>query len=515
MAGMTLTDTRNEQTASYIADVTGRLTRRLGVCAVSSAVGHTNALIGVLNAHFDGGPMLLLSGTSSRQHWDMGVFQEMDHLPLVRSITKYARVVERAENIPVYVREAVGRAIAPRPGPVHLTVPLDVLEAEVPAEQVRWVRQPQALATAVSPGDEDLVRDAARLLAASERPVLVAGSGLFYVQGGPALAALASALALPVVTPIWDRGVVDRPQDWFLGVIGAASGSASILPDADLILLVGAQVDYRVGYGLPPAFDRETRVIRITADGDQLRQGVEPDLAILGDPGTVLRQLAEEVERQGMTRAFRPWLEETRRRDREFRRAWLEEPAPPSPPMTGRHMVDALRPFLDEQTVFLIDGGNIGQWAHMVLAARQYPSHWLTCGASGVIGWGIAGGMAARLAYPDRKIILLSGDGSFTFTLGDLERASAQGLPFVVVLADDCAWGIVVSGQCEAYGEQGVVCSRMGQIDYVKMAESFGCLGIRAESPDEIGPAIERGLAADVPTIVHVPIAVGGPADIK
>jgi len=511
-AGMTLIDTRNEQTASYMADATGRLTRRLGVCAVSSAVGHTNALIGVLNAHFDGGPMLLLSGTSSRQYWDLGVFQEMDHLSVIESITKYARVVERADTIPVYVREAIGQAISPRPGPVHLTVPLDVLEAEVPEEEIRWVRQPQALAAVAAPADDRLVRDAVRLLAASRRPVIVAGSGLFYAQGGPALATLASSLDIPVMTPIWDRGVVDRPADWFLGVVGAASGSAPILPDADLILLAGARVDYRVGYGLPPAFDRNTRVIRVSADADELRQGVEPDLAILGDPATVLQQLAEEAERQSVPR-FRPWLEETRRRDREFRRRWIDEPAPAVPPMTGRHLVGALEPFLDDDTIFLVDGGNIGQWAHMVLAARRYPSHWLTCGASGVIGWGIAGGMAARLAYPDRKIILLSGDGSFTFTLGDLERAASQRLPFVVVLADDCAWGIVVSGQREAYGPQGAVCSRMGQIDYVKMAESLGCLGSRAETPEEVAEAIEVGLEASVPTIVHVPIAIGGPAD--
>ncbi len=512
LAGMTLTDTRNEQTASYMADATGRLTRRLGVCAVSSAVGHTNALIGVLNSHFDGGPMLLISGTSSREYWDLGVFQEMDHLAVIESITKYARVVERADTIPVYVREAIGQAISARPGPVHLTLPLEVLEADVPEDQIRWVQQPQALATALAPGDEGLVRDAARLLAASRRPVIVAGSGLFYAQGGAELAALASTLDIPVVTPIWDRGVVDRPADWFLGVVGAASGSARILPDADLILLAGARVDYRVGYGLPPSFDRDTRVIRISADAEELHQGVEPDLAILGDPASVVRQLVAEAERQDLA-GFRPWLEETRRRDREFRRNWIDEPAPSQPPMTGRHLVDALEPFLDDDTVFLMDGGNIGQWAHMVLAARRYPSHWFTCGASGVIGWGIGGGMAARLAYPDRNIILLVGDGSFTFTLGDLERAATQGLPFVIVLADDCAWGIVVSGQCKSYGAQGAVCSRMGQIDYVKMAESFGCLGIRAETPEEVAAAIEQGLGASVPTIVHVPIAIGGPAD--
>ncbi len=512
LAGMRLIDTRNEQTASYMADFTGRMTGRLGVCAVSSAVGHTNALIGVLNAHLDGTPMLLLSGASSHQYWDMGPFQEMDHMPLIEPITKYARLVERAENLPAYVREAIGQAISGRPGPVHLTVPLDVLEAEVPEDRIRWVRQPLAVVGVTSPGAEDLVADAVRLLGAAERPLLVAGSGLFYAGGGPALSALAGSLSLPVVTPIWDRGVVETPQEWFLGVIGAAGGSARLLPDADLVILAGARVDYRTGYGLPPAFDKQTRVIRISVDAEELHQGVEADVAILGDPGTVLKQMAQEAERQNL-KGFTPWLQEAQGRDREFRRRWLEESAPTAPPMTGRHVVDALSPFLDERTIFLVDGGNIGQWAHMALAAHRYPGHWITCGASGVIGWGIAGGMAARLAYPDRPVILLSGDGSFTFTLGDLERAAAQKLPFVAVVADDCAWGIVVTGQCQEYGETGAVCSRIGQIDYVKMAESFGCLGIRAETPEEIGAAIERGLAADVPTVVHVPIAIGGPAD--
>ena len=515
LAGMRLIDTRNEQTASYIADATGRLTGSLGVCAVSSAVGHTNALIGVLNSWFDGGPMLLISGQSPRDRFGEGVFQEMDQLPIIRPITKYAELVERAESIPVYVRDAISQAISGRPGPVHLTLAVDVLEAEVPDAEIRWVTQPKAAVSLKGQGDDGLVGDAVRLLAGSARPLIVAGSGVFYAQGGPDLAVLASTLSVPVVTPIWDRGVVDSDQEWFLGVIGAASGSARLLPDADIVILAGARVDYRLGFGAPayppPAISKGARVVRISADAGELHQGLEANVAILGDPASVLRQMAVEAQRQGI-RGFAPWLDEARSRDRAFRARWIEQPAPAGP-MTGRHVADALRPFLDAETVFLVDGGNIGQWAHVALAGRRYPNNWFTCGASGVIGWGIAGGMAARLAYPDRKIILLSGDGSFTFTVADLERAAAQHLPFVIVLADDCAWGIVVSGQCQAYGADGTVCSRMGQIDYAKMAESFGCLGIRAETPEAIHAAIERGLSADVPTLVHVPIAVGGPAD--
>ena len=511
LAGMRLIDTRNEQAASYIADAYARMTRRLGVCAVSSAVGHTNALIGVLNAYYDGAPLLLLSGASSQEYAGMGIFQELDQVALAEPITKYAHQVERAENIPYYVREAIGIATSGRPGPVHLTVPMNVLEAQVADGAVRWLRQPKAVVADSSPADAGQVREAVRLLASAQRPLLIAGTGLFYAQAGPALADLAGRLSLPVVTPIWDRGVVEQAQEWFLGVIGAASGSARLLPDADLVLIAGARVDYRLGYGLPPAFNKDTRVIRISVAAEELRQGIEPDVALLGDPASVLRQLSEEGQRQGLA-SFAPWLQEAWGRDREFRRRWLEEPAP-SGATTGRHVVDALRPFLTGETIFCVDGGNIGQWAHMALANRRYPSTWLTCGASAVVGWGVPGAMGARLAYPDRPIILLSGDGAFTFTVADLESAARQNLPFVVVLADDCAWGIVVSGQCQAYGPEGAVCSRMGAIDYAKMAEAFGCLGLRADSPAEIGLAIERGLQAGRPAVVHVPIAHGGPAD--
>ncbi len=510
-AGIRLIDTRNEQAASYIADGYARLTRRLGVCAVSSAVGHTNALIGVLNAYFDGAPLLLLSGHSTRALGEVGVFQELDQVGMLKGITKYAAEVAAPENLPFYLREAMATAISGRPGPTHLTVPLNVLEAEVPAEQVRWQRMPKAVVPAAGLASACEVSEAVRLLAQAQRPVLVAGSGLFYAGAAKALAQLAGGLSLPVITPIWDRGVVERESEWFLGVVGAASGGPRLLPDADLVILAGARVDYRTRLGPMPGITSEARIIRISGDSGELRQGIEPDVALLGDPAAILGQLAEEARRQGLA-GYASWLAEARSRDCEFRCRWAAGPAQ-SGAMTGHHVVEALRPFLNEDTVFLVDGGNIGQWAHMVLAARRYPSDWLTCGASGVVGWGIPGAMAARLAYPGRPVILLSGDGAFTFTVADLESAARQNLPFVVVLADDCAWGIVVSGQCQAYGPDGAVCSRTGPIDYVKLAQSLGCLGLEATRPEEIGPAVEQGLRADRPTIVHVPIATGGPAD--
>jgi len=184
--------------------------------------------------------------------------------------------------------------------------------------------------------------------------------------------------------------------------------------------------------------------------------------------------------------------------------------------MTGVHIVEALRAVLTEDPVFLIDGGNIGQWAHMALCCDRYPAGWLTCGASGVVGWGVPGAMAARLAFPDRPVLLLSGDGAIGFGIVELASASCQEVPFVAVVADDQAWGIVASGQRRSYGF--TVASELGsaevrRVDYAQVAEGFGAQAMRVERPEEIAQAVRDGFESGRPTLIHVPIARGGPAD--
>ena len=265
---------------------------------------------------------------------------------------------------------------------------------------------------------------------------------------------------------------------------------------------------------LPPlkvVWSDEALLIRIDVDATELRSGVEPNLKLLGDPCTVLGQLAQATRRLGAP-PHRDWLAEARRRLAAFRQKWVEDPAPPAPPMTGRHIVDAIRPFLTEDLVFLMDGGNIGQWAHMALCDR-YPAQWLTCGASAVVGWGLPGAIGARLAYPRNPVLLLSGDGAIGFTLAELETSVKHSAPFVIVLADDRAWGIVVSAQSHEHGAEGVLASRMAEVRYDQVAEAFGAIGVRVERPEDLGPAIAKGLQANRTTLIHVPIAVGGPAD--
>src|SRR5262249_8950994 len=237
--GLRLADVRNEQAAGYMADAAGRVTRRVGVCTSSSGVAHLNALTGLVNAYFDGAPMLLITGASDSRTAGLGNFQELDQVALAHPVCKLARRVDRPERLALAVQEAFAAARSGRPGPGHLTIPGDVLkapvnEAEGHRPSARTERGPDAAAFAPGPaappslGNPELLREAVNPLARAQRPVLVAGNGVFYANAEEALRRLAAAAGLPVVTPIWDRGAVSHLMPEYLGVIGAASGEPAV-----------------------------------------------------------------------------------------------------------------------------------------------------------------------------------------------------------------------------------------------------------------------------------------------
>lgn len=507
-AKMRVIDTRNEQAAAYMADTAGKLTRRPAVVATSSGVAHLNALTGVCNAWFDGSPMLLITGATDSATMGRGNFQDMDSVALSRPICKFAQGVNRPDRISSDVREALRIALTGRPGPVHLTIPMDVLRAKTRASSGRGGEMPPLSYAYRAAADPGAVREATELIRKANRPLLVVGSGAFYADAAKELARLARLLKAPVTVPIWDRGAVEEPIPEFVGVIGSASGGPRLLPDADLVILAGARVDYRLGYLEPPAVSKKARIIRIDPDPLEIAQGILPDAALNGDVRTVFSQLRRAL---GSGHAgSSAWLAEARKRNRAFRKRWVAGPPQPAGPPTGGHIIEALRGVVDKKTFFLVDGGNIGQWVHMAMADR-YPGRWITCGASGGIGWGIPGAMAVRSLYPQEPILVLSGDGSATFTIAEFETATRQRLPFVCVIADDRAWGIVVSNM-RKMGKP-MVGARLGPIRFDQVAQGFGARGLRVEDPRELPRAIQEGFRADRPTLIHVPIKTGGPAD--
>ena len=507
-AHMRMIDVRNEQAAGYLAEVTGRLSRTVGVCAVSGAVAHANALTGVLNAYFDGAPMMLITGITPLDELGWGNFQDFNPVPMAAPICKYARLIDSPNRIGQIVHEAFAAATAGRPGPVHLTLPIDVASAEVDPQNVPRSRVQSGAVRHAGAGDSAAIHDAVAMIKQADRPLLVAGSGLYYAHGEAALTCFCGQQDVPVVVPVWDRGAVHHlPQ--FVGVIGAASGGAKLLKEADLVMLAGAEFDYRVGQISPPTLAADAKVIRMHADASRLRQGLEADLSIEGSPATVLQQLTDACAAASCSPSTQ-WLAEATRRRQAYREQCIAAAGDAPDKTTGRDIVQAVRQSITDDTVVLVDGGNIGQWFHQLLE-DSYPGHWVTCGASGVVGWGLPGAMAACALYPDRPVVLISGDGSFTFTIAELECAARQQLPFVAIVADDEQWGISVTSQVQAHDHP--LYSRLGPLQFDKAAEAFNCRGVRVENKSDLPAAIRDGLLHDRPTVIHVPIAPGSPAD--
>ena len=331
--------------------------------------------------------------------------------------------------------------------------------------------------------------EVAYALAASRQPLVIAGSGVFYRAGGPQMLRFCEELRIPVVTPIWGSRFGGSPEPGLPRVIGAATGGQAYLREADCIVMAGAEVDYRLGYLRPPGMRSDARILPFSGGWDEL---------------------AASCHRSKVP-ATEAWLASCVERRDEFRRV-IEQRAQQTPNGTMHpvHVIRAIQDALTEDPVLLIDGGNIGQWAHQLLCCDRYPGHWLTCGRSGVVGWGVGGAMAARLAYPQRPVILLSGDGAFTFNIADLESAARQNLPFVAIVADDQGWGITRSGHVRQFGAP--IASSLGPIAFDRLADSLGCRGVRAETPAELARALREAMTATSVTVIHAPISAGGPA---
>jgi acetolactate synthase-1/2/3 large subunit len=335
--------------------------------------------------------------------------------------------------------------------------------------------------------------------------MLVAGSGAFYAHAWEALATFAEMTDVPVFSHIWDRGCIERAIPQYVGVTNdELNGAMAAMADADLLLFLGARIDYRVWHAQPPHVSRACRIVRIDADPDEINRVAVPDVGIVGNPRLVLEQLIEELQRLGYG-AHTSWLARVCAARDGLLDKWADLCQGDTCPVPGLRICREIKPFLARDVTFLLDGGNIGRWAHMTLFDR-HPAHWFTCGASGVVGWGLPGAVAAKLSRPDHPLLLLSGDGAAGFTVTEIETALRFGTPYVAVVAHDGAWGIVADGQ----PADRHVASEFGEIRFDLVARALGAEGVLIEDPREIEPAIERGLEAETVVVIQVPTQLGG-----
>jgi acetolactate synthase-1/2/3 large subunit len=490
--GIRIVDFRHEQAAAHAADGWARVTGRPGVCAVTAGPGVTDAVTGITNGFYANSPMLILGGKSPLAELEMGSLQEMDHVTLVRSITKWARTCWETRRIADYVTEAFRHATSGRQGPVFLDIPLEVQLDVWPA----GVEVPERYRTEAKPlGDPDLVKRAGAALRESEHPVVFAGAGVRWANADEALAALAEVLKAPVFLNSLGRGCLPPDHPYFF-----STARKFALGKADLILALGVDWDFRLGFGRKH-IGEGARVIQVDVDGTHIGRNRPVDVGIVGDPGRVIEQLLAE----GVGHTEEPsWTGEVRDEERrlaEEARAGMESDAVPIHPL---RFAREIRDFLDPDSVVVGDGGDIVGISSSVIHARK-PGHWLDPGPFGCLGVGPSFAMAARLAKPQAQVLIVYGDGSFGLNAMEYESAIRQNLPFVGIIGNDGAWGQIKVAQEALYGEGNAPAAVLSQdVAYERMVEALGGHGERVSEPGRIRPALERAFDAGVPACINV-----------
>jgi acetolactate synthase-1/2/3 large subunit len=489
--GIRIVDFRHEQAAAHAADGWARVTGRPGVAAVTAGPGVTDAVTGIANAMYANSPMLVLGGKSPLAELEMGSLQDMDHVSLVRPITKWARTCWETRRIADYVTEGFRHATAGRMGPVFLDIPMDVqLNVWPPGLEL-----PERYRTEARPlGDPDLVRDAVRVVREAEHPIVFAGAGVRWSGAHDALAALADALKVPVFLNSLGRGCLPPDHRSFF-----SAARKYALGKCDAVLALGVDWDFRLGFGrrLPEG----AAVVQVDVDASHIGRNRPIDVGIVGDPGKVIEQLlAQGIGAQEEP----PWTAEVRDEERrlvEEARAGMESDAVPIHP---QRFAREIRDFLDRDAVVVGDGGDIVGITASILNAHA-PGHWLDPGPFGCLGVGPSFAMAAGLAKPGSQVLVVYGDGSFGLNAMEYESAIRQDIPFVGVIGNDGAWGQIKVAQEALYGEGKAPAADLSQeVGYERMVEALGGHGERVTEPGQIRPALERAFDAGVAACVNV-----------
>lgn len=491
---------RQEQAGAYMADAYAKFTGEPGVCDGTGGPGATNLLTGIATSWTDSIPVLAFTGQQSLKHLGKGAFQELDHVALFRPVTKWSKQLLKAERAAETVKEAYKIATWGRPGPVHLDVPLDVQTQVLSREdQEKLEEQPIVPAAPRSAGEPASIKEAARLLIKSSRPLIIAGGGVHYSGEGAwkQLKALAEDVQVPVVTTFNGRGSFPEDHPLSAGRMGvhAPAYTDRLLAEADVILAVGCRFaalstrwwsNVNVGAAL----------IHVDIDPEIIDRNYLAKVRVVGDAAMVLESLLSEgktFQKVG-TRRRRDWLnllgeaKECWERSEWFLRAHDEGSLKPL-----RACLEIRRCF-SRDTVFTMDAGNNKLWASTFLRIYE-PRTWIQSGSFGPMGYSVPAAIACKLAKPERTVVAICGDGGFYMSLHELATAVQERAPVVVCVFNDKALGTIKHRQRRFYGGR-LISVELENPSFAKVGEAFGCVGLQVERASQLQAALKESLRA-------------------
>jgi acetolactate synthase-1/2/3 large subunit len=492
-------DVRHEQTAGHAADGYARVTGRPGVCAVTAGPGVTDVVTAVANAQRAGIPMIVIGGAGPKLLCDMGSLQDMDHVTLMRPITKWSVQVPETRRIAEYIDAAFRVAQSNVPGPVFLEMPLDLLmnfhdDADLPAT-APFGETPRP------GGDPRSIDRATALLAEAKRPCFLVGTQIRWSPDREAILRAADALEVPVYLNGMARGALPASHPSLF-----SRSRRFALGQADVVFVFGTPFDFRVDYGRTPTWAPDVKIVQVDLDGAELGRNRRVDIGIHGDSGLVLAQLVERARSSKKNPERASWREAVRA-DETKRRAKMateieSNDSPPNPLRVCAELGKRLGP----NDIVVGDGGDFVATAAYVLKL-EWPQLWMDPGPLGTLGVGPGYAMAAKLVRPDANVVLVYGDGSFGLHAMEFEAMARQGIPVIALIGNDAGWTQIRRGQVELYGEERAVATALEYTRYEKVVEACGGFGAWVETIEQLGPALDAAFACKKPACVNVKIA--------
>jgi acetolactate synthase-1/2/3 large subunit len=491
--GIKFIGVRHEMTAAMMAEGWALATGDFGVCTATAGPGVTNLVTGIANADRNCSPVLCMAGKAKVIEADRNELQDFNQIDLYKSMTKHARSVQETHRIPEYVGRGIAEATTGRPGPVYMEIPRDIMEGYVNEEEVEF--QKTYRLTNKPMGNPADIEKAAKILDEAQRPVVIAGSGAFYSKAQNELKEFVEKTGIPFFTRNAARGLVPDSHPLFVS-IGATGHPvfAGAIQNADVVLILGT----RPGYIMKrESFPANAKIIRVDIDAAAITDQLDVEVGIVGDVKEVLKQLIAAVKKN----THQGWVEALANGKTQMVQAVLPLLTSDQKSIHPARLMFEIMQRIDENTIVVIDGGDAATFGNSFLPATglgQYMG--IANGSFGPLGVGVPYAMAAKLAHPDKKVILLTGDGAFGYGAMEYDTAIRYGIKFTTIILNDSCWGMIKRSEAQrATEEKPFVGLFLRDVRYDQVVEALGGHGEYVTEAAEIGAAIDRAIASDKP----------------
>ncbi|MBW2202222.1 MAG: thiamine pyrophosphate-binding protein [Deltaproteobacteria bacterium] len=493
--GIRLIDVRHEQAAVLMAQGYARATGRPGVALVVPGPGVLNAVTGIANCHYCSAPVVILAGQNKMEEFELKAFHEMNHLDILNPITKWCATVYEGHRIAEYVSIAFREATSGLPGPAFVDFPRNILEEEINLQESM---SPDRYRTSARPwGDPSRVDEAVSMLAEAKRPLIIYGSGIMWSGAHEILQQFVEATRIPCVPTPLARGCVpdDHPFSCFIS-------RSRAMAESDVILFIGARLNFILSFGRPPRFNPQSRTIQVDIAPQEIGRNRPIDLGIVGDAKAVLTQLLERWNQVGAANDG-TWAAELKKPEENKRQKWMQWATSPQKPINPIRLCYEISQFLDRNAIVTIDGGEILDFARNLIPSFT-PGARMNPGVTGLLGIGIPYAIGAKLAHPSRQVLCLCGDGAFGLNGMEMDTAARHEIPIVVVVSNNACWGVCMNAQKGIFGSERTFGTHLACTRYDQIAQAMDCYGETVEAPDQIRPALERAFSAGKPAVLNV-----------